>query len=321
MAFTSTIDELRYRIVKRFVRLAEPDAFPAVLHRRRIFILPTGFGIFFSILLFAMLMGSLNYANSLGLILTFLLGGSGLLAMIHNYRNIAGLSVSAVHARPVFAGEVARFLVAISDTVGRDRPAIQARLGRQSVWTDVPAFAAEELTLEVHAAKRGWLPLQRFKLHSDYPLALFGAWSWINPAQKCLVYPKPEVRPPPLPIKGKPAEGGRHERGDEELAGIREYRRGDAGRLIAWKATARTGQLMSKELESQRGEQVVLAWNDAGQANTEQMLSRLAAWVLEADRRGISYALHLPHAQLAMGHGPDHMHQCLKALALYGSQS
>ncbi|GJM09497.1 MAG: membrane protein [Lysobacteraceae bacterium] len=321
MSARRSIDDLRYRIVKRFIRLAEPDDFPVVMHRKRIFILPTGFGFFFSMLLFAMLMGALNYANSMGLILTFLISGGALLAMISVYRNIASLRLTSIHASPVFAGEIAAFQISIRDTLGRDRPAIQAKLRDRVVWCDVPAYETRELTLDVLAKRRGWQQLSRFKVCTEYPLALFNAWSWINPYQRCLVYPTPETRPPPLPMDGEPADGGRHEHGDEDLAGIREYRRGDAGRLIAWKATARSGQLMSKELESRRGEQVWLAWHQTSQSDTERMLSRLTAWVLDADRSGVAYGLELPGHKIPVGNGPDHLHQCLKTLALFDGRA
>lgn len=50
----------------------DPD--PVTLPSRRIYILPTGLGVAFSLMLFAMFIGAMNYANNLALGLTFLLG-------------------------------------------------------------------------------------------------------------------------------------------------------------------------------------------------------------------------------------------------------
>ncbi len=55
----------------------------ATLAYRHIYILPTRYGVFFGALLATMLLGSINYANNLGLLTTFLLAGLGLVAMLH----------------------------------------------------------------------------------------------------------------------------------------------------------------------------------------------------------------------------------------------
>ena len=49
----------------------------------------------------------------------------------------------------------------------------------------------------------------------------------------------------------------------------------------------------------------------------EQRLSRLAGWVLAAERAGTSYGLRLPGVEIAPGRGDPHRNACLQALALY----
>ena len=49
------------------------DSEPVTLHRRRVYILPTKMGVAYSLMVFAMLLGSMNYNNSMGFALTFLL--------------------------------------------------------------------------------------------------------------------------------------------------------------------------------------------------------------------------------------------------------
>jgi hypothetical protein len=54
-----------------------PDGDPVVLHRRRIYILPTALGARLrGMSLFGMLLASMNYNNNMGFALTFLLAGS-----------------------------------------------------------------------------------------------------------------------------------------------------------------------------------------------------------------------------------------------------
>ena len=52
-------------------------------------------------------------------------------------------------------------------------------------------------------------------------------------------------------------------------------------------------------------------------ADTEQRLSRLAAWVLEADREGHAYRLALPGRELPAGRGESQRRAALEALALW----
>ena len=53
-----------------------------------------------------------------------------------------------------------------------------------------------------------------------------------------------------------------------------------------------------------------------GLGDLETRLSRLTAWVLQADRLGLDYGLRLPGKEIAMGHGAAQRRRCLEALAL-----
>jgi hypothetical protein len=52
-----------------------------VLRPGRVYILPTGVGLVFALMTFAMLLGSMNYNNNLSFVLTFFLIGLGFVAM------------------------------------------------------------------------------------------------------------------------------------------------------------------------------------------------------------------------------------------------
>ena len=57
------------------------DALSVTLERRRVYILPSRFGLAYGVTIFAMLLGALNYGSSLGFALTFLLAGLGIVIM------------------------------------------------------------------------------------------------------------------------------------------------------------------------------------------------------------------------------------------------
>ena len=57
------------------VRPKKPESLPVRIGRNRIYVLPTGFGLFLGAMLVTMLVGGLNYNNNPALLLVFLLAG------------------------------------------------------------------------------------------------------------------------------------------------------------------------------------------------------------------------------------------------------
>src|SRR5262252_41336 len=101
------------------------DSHAVVLKRRRIYILPTRFGAVFALMIFAMLLGSLNYGASLGFMLTFLLAGLALVLMHHCHANLLGAELRLIGAHPVFAGQRAEFRIALRNDTATPRYEIE----------------------------------------------------------------------------------------------------------------------------------------------------------------------------------------------------
>jgi len=89
---------LRARLGEWMRRRQGPDVLPVTLERRRLYILPTGAGVAFGMLLFLMLIAGLNYGNSLALFLTFSLGAFALVAMQQCHRNLLRIAVISASA-------------------------------------------------------------------------------------------------------------------------------------------------------------------------------------------------------------------------------
>ncbi len=298
-----------------------PERGTVVLVHRRVYIVPTRLGWLYGATLVILLIGSINYALSLGFALTFLLAGMGLVGMVHTARNLARLAVSAGRAEPVFAGESAQFRLYLEGRAAFERPAILARHLRSAsqLVLDVPAGAAAEVVLAVPVPRRGWAPLGRVMLETRFPLGLFRAWSYVEPDARCLVYPRPERSALP-PSSAESSAGGMRSPtpGNDDFSGLRSYQLSDSPRHVAWKAVARSDDMLTKQFTGEAAAELWLDWHLLpGSLGLEQRLSRLAGWVLSAERSGAPYGLRLPGVEIAIGRGDAHCAACLQALALH----
>lgn len=299
-----------------------PDAQQVTLSRRRVYILPTRQGILYAFTLFVMLLGSMNYSNSMGFMLTFMLASLGMVAMHACHANLNGITLAAGRTRAVFAGETARFHIQLHNAGRQPRWGLVmgAEAGDTTVTGDLGAGEYGDVSVPLPARTRGWLPLGRLSIETTFPLGLFRAWSWVHMDMRTLVYPAPSDHAPPLPppLEGHGA-GRPSEQGDEDFSGLRSYRPGDAPRHIAWKASAREQVLLTKQF-SGSGEQT--RWLDAQllpQLSLEQRLSVLCRWVLDAHAQNLHYGMRLPGEQISPGHGDAHRDRCLERLALFGA--
>ena len=152
-----------------------------VLDRSRVYILPTKSGLLFCLLLFLLMIGSVNYGKSLGYMLTFMLVGIGNVAMVAIWRNLAGLKLSKGGGVPVFAGQETTFAVKLEhdDTAAR-YSIVSSHNGKEYEVIDVPANSVAQIHFNVLAKQRGYQKAGRFRLYTTYPTGLFIAWTWIE---------------------------------------------------------------------------------------------------------------------------------------------
>ncbi len=308
----------------RFIRLCRPNQEGyAEIGTRQVYIFPTGYGFLFALLLLLMLIGSINYANNLGFLLTFLLAGLGLVTMVHTWRNLVGSRFSTAASPPVFKGELAPYQLTVKNQRTSERPAIRLEFDRDhSAECDIGKNDSHNLTLYKKALKRGWQPIPQIVASTRYPLGLFTAWTYIQLDTATLVYPAPSatIELEQLPTYKQSRQGDKGV-GVEDFIGQRAYRYGDSPKHINWKAVAREQPLQTKQFAGDRAEQLWLDWNATNPGDVEQKLSQLCRGVLDSSQRELEYGLRLPDQEIPPTMDVAQKRLCLTALALFGESN
>ena len=313
-------DDANLRVARWARKRQGTDEASTVLRPGRVYILPTGVGLVFGLMTFAMLLGSMNYNNNLSFVLTFLLIGIGLVSMHQCQRNLVGLELSFAGTDPVFAGQAIQFRIAVSNQ------SINARYGiciyhgsTQSEVLDLQAGESKVFVLPVATNRRGWIQLDRFGIRTLFPFEMFRSWAWLHMDLSGLVYPYPSENPPEPP-ETRVAHGHRQQdaRGEEDFAGLRRYHIGDSPKHVAWKAFARSGQLLSKQFSGADTSSLWFDYDEIPVADLEECLSILTRWIVNSDRTLEDYGLRLPGLEVQPAHGEAQRQTCLEALAVFG---
>lgn len=314
-----------------------PPCDHTTLTHRNLYILPTRPGWMLAITVVLLLVGSINYQLNLGYLLTFLIAGCAVVGMHMAHNNLRGLQFMMQAGEPVFAGQPAPVEVRIQNPSRKHRYGIalnwwetgsRPKRGAKSpaVWADAPARSLETVALAWPTRERGCWTVPPLSVETRFPLGTFRVWHWWRPTTQVWVYPAPETPAPPLSPAANDEEGlvpaqSAGERQDE-IDGVRPYRRGDPLKWVVWKKAARQDndapdQWVSRSFSRPTAGEVWLNAETCGIHDPEGQRSRLCAWVLQAEDMGLRYGLKVGEARIAPGQGPLHRQRCLEALACH----
>jgi uncharacterized protein (DUF58 family) len=296
------------------------DGLPVKIERRRIYILPTRFGLMLVALLIAMLVAGLNYNSNLALAFAFFMVSMVLVAMHHCHRNLLGLTVDVKVEVDAFAGADAIFYFMLRNESAVDRRDIEVRLGTVEAMQSVATGSYEEVMLAVPVATRGVRRFRQFELRTTYPFGWFRAWTHVHSPLTAFVAPSPRGSRP-LPAAAFAAGESAHSesRGDEEFAGLGSYSPGIPLKHMAWKTLARGGEAAVRVYSDPGTRPEWLEWSSLDGLDAETRLSQLCRWISECESGHLRpYGLRLPEADIPPGRGPAHRSRCLRALASHG---
>lgn len=288
---------------------------------RTIRVLPTASGGVFVLVVVALTLAAINYSNNVLYALAFLLAAGGSGSAWAAWRELGRLRLGELRLQPAFAGEPLRCEVCVTEQADRERFAL--RLVRGALRGEACALPRREtlaLRLDVAAAQRGPVTVDRLAVASVFPLGLFQAARRLEGAAGTLVYPAPEPRS--AAQHGLRRNAAHLVAESDSFSHIRPYVPGDHPTRIHWRAFARADVLAVKVFDGGRGGAAIwIDWRDAGCATVEDVgeaaLSRMCRWVLDAHDAGLTFGFRLPDTEFPPAAGTGQRDRCLAALALY----
>ena len=297
-----------------------PDKIPYKVSGRRVYIIPTRFGLIFALAVFALLLGSMNYSNGLAFLLTFILTAVGFVSMHLTNSNLSNIYVEPMLNEAVFAGENALLQLRLwhKDT---DRPEVEishklALANNSHCCVDEDSSIA---SVHMQTQQRGYLEIDHYMLSTRFPMNMFYAWTIVLQPLRCLVYPKPSDEAPEILGNSSQSESNKSSNrpGQDDFAGLREYQWQDSPQHIAWKSYASQDKLLVKQFSESVSKTSIFDIDALSSGNLETRLSQLCRLILDAEENQQNYGLKLGDKVFAPNQGSKHKHNCLAALATY----
>ena len=295
------------------------DRLPHTVQRRRIYILPTRFGLTVAALLVAMLIAGLNYGSNLALGFAFLMASLVIVAMHHCHRNLLQVSVDAQPTADGFEGEHAALDFRIDNPSNFDRYdlEIHCRDATPRIF-GVPRRSTVTHQSRLPCASRGMLEIPQWELRTRYPFGWFRAWTYVQAPLTVFVAPAPRGDQNLVASGDSGADQlSRLQTGDDEFAGLRAYRPGDALKHMAWKVIARGQDAAVRQYSTPAARADWLDYAALPGLDASTRLRQLCRWIVDRDARGQPYGLRLPGLSIAPTTGLAHRRLCLRALAAF----
>ena len=324
MLWAWTVRDVLQLMRERWLKKRLPVMKQVTLNQRKIFIVPAKLSLGMLTLVLLLFVLAANFQNSLVYAVCFWLLALMVINILHTYRNLSGLSITAVAVEPCFAGDNATLELALSRPLNQKKYAISIGWpGQDMAEINLDTQQATRVKLSHPTTQRGRFTLPRLDVRTYYPTRLAVAWSYLSFDIEGIVYPSPKANTSTNQTEAAhpdSEDGVEIPRGSSDFGGIREYQIGDTPRHIHWSKYATTGELHTKTFVDYASHERWLDWESLSFPGIEARLSHLCSRVLDCHSKQQQYGLRIPGTRIEPGTGEAHKTRCLTALALYGNE-
>lgn len=298
------------------------------MKRRRIYILPTKFGLVFITGSFLMILIGSAYQNNLVNMLSFFMLSLVFVCMIQTHGNLKDVRLESLESEGGFAGTSYLVSSVLANDARVARYNIESRMRgskEQTVYENRQTISGRG-TLKIRSAypakNRGRYRVVGARVSTVFPLGLFEAWTWFKDAVvEYSIYPEPlGERPIPIQIGGAPSGEVGTAAGGDDFHGHRKFHGTDSYRHVDWKAHARGRPLLIKEFTEGEPQSLILDWAHLPGLGDEERLSQLSKWIEIAKTSKLVFGLRIPGQTVPPGQGLGHAIRCWEALARYQSR-
>ena len=307
----------------------------------------TKVGLWFGIFILVIAVGATNTGNN-GLFLALaVMGGVMIVSDVAGRLNVRGLSVELSAPEEIFANSPAPLSVELANpsrwlprwllvlTV-KPEDVVRTAAGSKTrrLYRRAQPFLAAHLTpsgasrgqIEVMMRRRGRWRVDWVHAASLFPLGFFRRGRRYRSELEILVYPEIYAPSPSRTEQlGRAGDEPTRRRGwGHDLLGLRPYRHGDDPRNVHWKQSARTGDLIFKERETEENRRLQIVFDnavgtlqtDAERQRFERLVSEAATAALDHLDRGFEISLLSRDVDLPFDGGWRQRRRVLEALAL-----
>tara|TARA_R110000851_G_scaffold226470_1_gene379281 strand:- start:139967 stop:141085 length:1119 start_codon:yes stop_codon:yes gene_type:complete len=310
----------------RWISKRLPPQKQVTLSHKGIFILPSGFGLFWLGLIVLLYLFGTNYQNNLVIGLSLLLASVFHTCIIYSYKNLAGLTFKAVTPPHAYADDSMPFPIMLTGHTRQDNPdtthqQICLQFSHQR-HTRVKRMQEQTIaTVVFEHTKRGRLNPGRIKVSSYFPLGLCRAWSYVDLDIHHVIFAKPEVCDIKLAShiseNDTQYEHGKLHPGVDDYKGLRSYIPGESLKQVAWKQWAQDKGMLTKEFAEPEGLPVWLTLANTSGNNIEHKLSKLAWQVDKLSQSQQIFGLILDEHIINQQTGEAHRVACQTAIGTY----
>ena len=263
--------------------------------------------------------GAVNTGNNLlyivvsGMLSFMLVSG-----MVARY-NLRGLRVRIVPPGDIYAGRETKFKVIVENN--KRFPSLLLRVKIEGAERESLILALKvrkEIDYPFKFTKRGKVNFMNVYLISDFPVGMFERIKMITVRCDFIVFPEPKKW---FYMSGM-EEGKEHHEftdymskgGKEDIKALKEYE-GEPVRFIHWKATAKRGELVVKEMEEKIKKPCIVDLNHI-EGTLEDKISKATYLIDKLIKEGYAVGLKARDTYIKPSSGNSHRRKMLAFLAL-----